>query len=340
MTLILSLAGLGLLSTAQRVNAPFRAGLPAAFGTRGPGTDLDSIAFWEARDPSRTLMFVTAQGNDLVEAWRFGAGGPQLAFQLSGRDSDGCIAGREVNGVVVDQYSDLLYVTISRPSNRVCVFSVSESGARFRRRIETARDLGSEPNLGLLHMRDGRTRIYVSADTVVYPYDVTEIDAVQALAPFTPARGLETIAGDDFHERLYIPDEKGRSGVDVYDPEGKPAAGIERFGAGGVFAADAEGITLYVCHDQDGSDGGAGFIVVSDQRDPVNDYEIFDRRDGRFLGTLRIEGANHTDGIASVQQALPGYPKGVLAVVDDDAAVLGVGWAEILAATHLRCGPA
>ena len=334
---LLALAWIGLISRAPSVNAPFRVRLGAAFVARGPGTDLDTIAFRESRDPARTLMFVTAQGNDLVEAWRFDAGGqPHLDFTLGVSASEGCLSGPEVNGVVVDARADRLYVTVSAPSNRVCVFSVSDSGARFVKRLEVGRNLGQEPNLGLLHLPTGRTRLYVSADTRILPFDVTDLDDVRPKPEFRTSTGIETLAGDDVHQRLYVPDEKGGTGVYVYDPEGRPPSGFERFGQG-VFAADAEGILVYPCRAADGTDGGEGFVVVSDQTDPVNQYEFFDRASGRFLGTLEIADTNHTDGIASTQQAFPAYPAGLFVAVDDDRATVGVGWAEVLAATGLAC---
>jgi hypothetical protein len=334
---LLALAWLGLISQAPSVNAPFRVRLGPAFVTRGPGTDLDTIAFRESQDPARTLMFVTAQGNDLVEAWRFDAAGqPLLDFTLGASASEGCLSGPEVNGVVVDPRTGRLYVTVSNPSNRVCVFAVSDSGARFERRLDVGRNLGQEPNLGLLHLASGRTRLYVSADTRIFPFDVTDLGDVRPEAEFRTSTGIETLAGDDAHQRLYVPDEKGGTGVYVYDPDGRAVPGFERFGQG-VFAADAEGILVYPCRAADGTDGGAGFVVVSDQTDPVNQYELFDRASGRFLGTLEIAGANHTDGIASTQQALPGYPQGMFVAVDDDAATVGVGWSDVLAATGLGC---
>ena len=36
----------------------------------GAGTNIDSIAFWEAPNPEESLMLVTAKGNQLVEVWR------------------------------------------------------------------------------------------------------------------------------------------------------------------------------------------------------------------------------------------------------------------------------
>ena len=94
----------------------------------------------------------------------------------------------------------------------------------------------------------------------------------------------------------------------------------------GVFEADEEGGLLYEIRDEDGEDTGEGLIIVSDQRDDRTDFEVFDRTSWAHLGTFRVDGVKNTDGIASTQRALPGFPMGVFAAVDDDAAVAIVGW--------------
>src|SRR6187549_764315 len=65
----------------------------------GAGTDVDSIAFWEAPDPSNTLMFVTGKSNDRVEVWKYPFVGNELAPILFPAN---------VNGVAVDQETDRL----------------------------------------------------------------------------------------------------------------------------------------------------------------------------------------------------------------------------------------
>lgn len=46
---------------------------------------------------------------------------------------------------------------------------------------------------------------------------------------------------------------------------------------------------------------------------------------------------DNTDGIASTQQPLPGFPLGLFAAVHDDRSVQLVGWDVILEATGLAC---
>ena len=43
------------------------------------------------------------------------------------------------------------------------------------------------------------------------------------------------------------------------------------------------------------------------------------------------------DGVAASSRPLPGHPAGLFAAVDNDAAVVLVGWERIALATGLRC---
>lgn len=305
--------------------------LAPAFEVNGSGSDIDSIAFWEATDPGDTLMLVTAKGNQLVEVWQqpfVGRELPPLRHDSFGTDT-------KVNGVVVDQARDLLYIAVSAPESTVSVFALPALGY-LRQLVSGAVDLRGEPNLALLVGPGGRERLYVSADDIVHVYDP---GSGAALGDFSPARGLETMAADRFHQALYIPDENGRSGVYAYTPDGAPtpAKGANVFGAIDVFDADAEGIALYTCPADGREDDGRGLIVVADQKKGGTDFEFFDRRSWDHLGTLLLTDVTNTDGVGSTQQALPSFPAGLFAAVNDDKAVAGVGWAEILAATGLSC---
>jgi hypothetical protein len=80
------------------------------------------------------------------------------------------------------------------------------------------------------------------------------------------------------------------------------------------------------------ADSGSGLVVVSDQRSDVTDFEVFDRETWAHLGVFRLEGVSNTDGIASTQRWLPGYPLGVFAAIDNDGTTAVAGWDAIFAA--------
>ena len=78
------------------------------FNVDGSGSDVDSIAFWEAQDPAESLMIVTSKGNEFAEVYRY-----PFTAELT---TISC--GEASNGVWVDQDHDILYVT-ERNSNLV-----------------------------------------------------------------------------------------------------------------------------------------------------------------------------------------------------------------------------
>lgn len=311
------------------------------FEVDGQGQNVDSIAFWEAPDPPATLMFVTAKANQLVEVWRYPFTSQEQPA-ISGMFGSG-----QVNGIVMDQESELLYVAQSEGSSTVYAFAISAEAPHWElRETFSEPDLGSEPNLGLLNHASAGTWLYVTdSRRRVYVWDVEPVSrqaSPELVTEFSASdlESIETILADDYYQVIYIPDENGRSGVYAYNPGGTLFLknGTSRFGSEEVFQSDEEGILLYRCLSNNGGDTGRGLIVVADQKDDLTDFEFFDRQTWGHLGSLRLEGVSNTDGIASTQQDLPGYPLGIFAAINDDDTTVGVGWDKIFTATRLRCG--
>lgn len=312
-----------------------RAGTPDAtltadFELDGRGQNIDSLAFWETEPAGDVLLLATAKGNQLVEVWRFpfvGQEQPPLTHPSFGP------AGTRVNGIAVDQAGDRLYVSVSEGQSTVSVFSLPDL-RHVGEFVRGAVDLQSEPNIALLPDSSGQLRVYVSADDILYMYDTA---SGAEIGRFRPDKGLETVLADARQQVLYIPDENDRTGVYAYHPDGTPYLknGTHQFGAT-AFQSDAEGIALYHCP-AGGSDDGSGFLVVADQVGELTEFEFFDRQSWAHLGTLAIHGVSNTDGIASTQMALPGYPLGLFTAVNDDATIVGVGWDTVLDALNLSC---
>lgn len=285
-----------------------------AFELRGHGSDVDSLAFWEAPTPSDTLLFVTAKDGDLIQVWQYPFVGnelPPIEFPAN------------VNGLVVDQETDRLYVS----DKIISVFSIPS--------LQMQGDLGDgaigigENNLDLFRHRDGRTLLYVSDDHNVHVFDT---ESKEKLTSFSPSvSSIETVLADDFYQVIYVPEEQGpegNPGVYAYHPTGNPFEknGTNRFGNDGEFDSDEEGVLLYTFPTSGEEDDGTGFIVVADQRKDVTEFELFDRQTWAHLGTVRINGVSNTDGIASTQRALPDYPMGLLVAVNNDKTTVGIGW--------------
>jgi myo-inositol-hexaphosphate 3-phosphohydrolase len=293
------------------------------FEVNGSGSDVDSIAFWEAPDPTESLMIVTSKGNEYTEVYKY-----PFTSELT---TISC--GEASNGVWVDQDRDILYLT-GRNSNLVCAFDLPSLERDDDLSFNTAAtENDSEPNLTILVLPNGQRRIYVSYDEIVFYHDA---ETGQSLGEFEPSKGLETMYGDPYYQALYIPDESDQSGVYLYDPDGTPAG--TNFGGSSIFDADEEGIWVYKCPSTGTEDNGEGLILVSDQKEAATEFETFNRETKEYLGSLKISGVSNTDGIAITQQAFPDYPLGLLAVIDDDTSTVGVGWDTILSKTGLSCG--
>ncbi|MBK7378755.1 MAG: phytase [Ignavibacteriales bacterium] len=298
------------------------------FEVSGAGDNIDTIEFWKAPDSTESLMFVSAKGNQLVEVWKYPFVGNEMPPL-----THATFSGSQVNGLAVDQESSRLYVAIGEPSSTVSVFSLPDLNFLFNFN-KAGVNLHSEPNLTILKLTNGDKRIYVSADDIVYVHDAVSGDYIDE---FTPETGLETMAADNFYQRIYIPDENGGSGLYVYNPDGTAYLqnGTNHFG-NGIFDADAEGIIIFNCPAQNGVDSGYGLIVVSDQIiSGTNHYEFFDRQTWEYLGTLKLTGVSNTDGIASLQQYLPDYPAGLFAALNNDSKVAAIGWDDIFSALGL-----
>ncbi len=292
-----------------------------AFELDGAGRNVDSLAFWESPGPGETLLFVTAKDNSLLEVWK----SPFKDNELSS-----IAFSSAVNGVAVDQERNLLYVTESG-SRKVIILSLPG----LERRGEFGQgNLGEgETNLDILKQSTGQTLVYVTDDHNVHRFDAYSGAHLGVFSP--PVSSIETVLADDFYQIILVPEEQGpqgNPGVYAFYPDGTPfkRKGTNRFGDHDEFDADEEGILLYTFPHGGAEDNGGGFIVVADQRSDQTDFEFFDRVTWEHLGTLRIDGVSNSDGIASTQKPLPGYPLGVFVAVNDDRTTVGVGWDVIL----------
>jgi myo-inositol-hexaphosphate 3-phosphohydrolase len=295
----------------------------------GAGSNVDTIAFWTGARPEETLMFITSKADSLVEVWHF----PFVGKKEGAAIRHEAFGTGQVNGVVVDQGRDKLYVSVGEPSGVVAVFTLPD---REFERVLLRAPLGKEPGIALYHWMDGRTWLYTTGDEDRLLF-VRDAATGEEIVTHEFDHDLETVWGDEYHGVVYVPDENGRTGVYAFTPDmGEyERNGQSVFGAG-VFQSDEEGILIYRC-ETDGRDNGSGFIVVTDQRMPGSEFEFFDRISWRYLGRLRMTGVGNTDGIASLQEELPGYPLGIFAAINDDTNVALVGWDEIFSTTGLAC---
>ena len=293
----------------------------------GAGENVDTIGVWETEKPEDTLIFVSAKDNQTVEVWKYPFKDNEQTPMKRPEWSNGA-----VNGIAVDQDNDLLYVTVGEEPSSAFVYSLPglEKKMQF---VNRSRDLFGEPNVCLLKRPGKGTLAYVTSDRQISIHKTATGEQIDL---FDSPTDVETVYGDQYYQCVYVPDENDRTGVNVYTPELKPFRKNDsnHFGTG-VFELDAEGVWVYYLAGHGNPDDGRGYIIVSDQTEPLTEFEFFDRQTWNHLGTLKIEGVGNTDGICSSQRPLPGYPMGFFAAIHDDQALAIVKWETVLAALHL-----
>jgi len=291
----------------------------------GEGKVVDTIAFWEADNPDNTLMFVTAKDNQLVEVWKYPFEDNEhkpLRHSSFGTST--------VNGVAVDQDNDLLYVVTGDEASTVSVFELPSLKFKYDF-IKAKIALGGEPNICLMRRKNGQKLVFITSETAVLVFDAKSLKQVGAIEP---GFDIETVIADEYHDIVYVPDEHDNTGVWAYTPEGESYTknGKNNFGGNGIVQRDAEGIWIYYRNGQGSADDGSGFIILSDQRKDITDFEFFDRQSWEHLGVIRLTGVDTTDGIAVTQKSMRGYPMGVFAAINDDISTVVIGIDRIIKA--------
>lgn len=311
--------------------------------TAMPGEDLDSPSLWRDGATGVAEVLVTAkQGNrlhrlDLADGAVVGTVG-RAGTALGTFDRP--------NGIAV---RDSLVFVVERDNHRVQLFTLPS----FRSLGSFGTELLVKP-YGIWVApagRDGR-RVYVTdsydaggeanRDTLlmnrrVWMFDVrSEGDSVVAI-PIrsfgdTAGRGVlhivESLWADSVSGSLLIADEDTARGMNakVYDSEGRFTG---RTVGDSVFRHQVEGIAL------DARADGSGYWVVSDQGKARTTFHLFDRTTWRHVGSFHGARTANTDGIWLDASPLPGFPRGVLLAVDDDAAVAAFDWGAVLSALRL-----
>lgn len=310
------------------------AAVPLAYETQVPPTghgELDTPAVWVAPNPAQSLLLVTDKTEDWIEIhdpiqnlYLGRLGGPGTAPGKLSRPNAVTVA----YGVpTVAGPLDVMFV-VERDNHRVTAFY-----------LPYGLYLGSIGNANLsqpmgiaLHWEGPQLQLWVTdigpSPQRVVVFDVTQTPTgiggvVNRTIPVPGSTVLESIVIDPVHRRALICDESARD-VMIYDLNGTFQG---RFGSG-RFVDDPEGIVIY------DTGNGDGYVIVTDQVATPVQWEVFDRRDYRFL--LQFTGTTAgTDGIALVQRALPNFPQGSFFAVHSDRAVHAYDWRDIAAATGL-----
>lgn len=302
--------------------------LDADFNLDGSGGEIDSLAFWETPNPEDTQLYVTSKENpDLLEIWSYDSSASSFT------EINTLTSFASLNGVAVDQELDAVFVTEHR---NVIRYTPSIDGSMLNMGI-----VGSGKNIGLYKTLSGDTWVYGTGSEQSVSYH--DVETGQRIGSWNAVGTsiTEEILADSYHHIVYVPDESSNAAIYAFNTDGTPhmKSGTNVLGSG-LFEGEAEGLLLYTCPEDGSYDDGRGFILQSDQTTPT-DFEVFERQSWQHLGTinLRINGEDvrGTDGVASTQKALPGYPKGLFVAVHKDKSVVGIGWDEVLNAAGISC---
>ena len=305
-----------------------------------PDDDLDSPAIWWDAIAGRAEVLVTAKQGDRLHRLALETG-----EQLGIVGGPGSVAGAfdRPNGIAV---LDSLLVVVERDNRRVQVFALPA----FRPLVSFGADVLRRPyGVWMSRVDPGSIRLFVTdsydagdeenRDTLAMGRRVVVFDlqhdgagwGARVVRVFgdTVGRGVlhvvESLWGDPARGVVLIADEDTARGMNakVYGLDGRFTG---RTIGDGIFRHQVEGIAL------DARADGTGLWVVSDQSKSRTTFHVFDRVSGAHRGSFRGRRTANTDGIWLETAPRPGFPRGVLLAVDDDAAVAAFDWGMVLQA--------
>ncbi len=280
-----------------RLEASYPQISPLDFELDGPGKNVDDPCFWvNPTDPAGSLIFTTQKGSGMVEVFNVVTG--QLVGTIPGfvRPNNCAVSGN-------------LLLTTDREFSDVKVHRIPD----LTQLRTFGADMDEAYGIDVFDAPGGGTEVFVTdqVGAAVHVYDLPTGTLLRTF-PTGFGAGIEPIAVDDRYERIYVARGENESvrGIGVFTPQGTK---VGEFGRQ-VFAGEVEGIAVYRCGDE-------GYLLVSDQRVSVAEFEIFDRVTLKHLGTFKLADGtgditNATDGIDILQTPLPGFPHGLFAACD------------------------
>lgn len=313
-----------------------------------PAANIDSIALWLSPD---NVTWLIATAKDSAQLIVFDA---DTGAELTRTGSPGKALGEfaRPNGVAV--FGDLLFVA-ERDNARVQVLALPELeplGSFGEGKLVSPYGLWVHETAPL-ELEVFVTDSYQNADGTPPPYEQLNrrvktfrvgydlfgesqgIDArlarqFGATDPAGAVRWIESIVGDDFNDRLLIPEEyieQSPGALRVYTIDGRFTG--ENVGEG-LFGGQPEGLALYACAD------GSGYWIAADQQTEANRFHVFDRVRLDYLGTFSGAQVRFTDGVALNAIASERFPAGAFYAVHADSGVAAFDWRDIATALNLR----
>ena len=320
--------------------------VPEAYvSAESPGDELDSLATWRHAD-GRTWLIATAKSSHQLIV--FDADTGERLRAVGGKGSEPGKFKRP-NGIMV--VGNRLFVA-ERDNRRIQVLSLPDFApvATFG-----AGELRAPYGLWLNPDADGSGADLYVTDNFMYGERFDQLPAMAELdqrvrryrLSFTAdggvraeARGsfgdtgeddalriVESIAGDQAHDRLLIADEyHPKSTLREYTLAGK-ATGRQL--PEDTFSFEAEGVALWPCRRD------KGYWVSVDQLSPLTIFHVFDRKTLKRVGSITGRTVATTDGIALRSEGNARFPSGALYAVHADKSVAAFDLRDVIAALKL-----
>ncbi|MEJ5170788.1 MAG: phytase [Fimbriimonadales bacterium] len=292
--------------------------------------DADDIAIWvHPTRPERSLLI----GNDKTAAPTGGI----YVYDLSGRIRQRLLGVDRPNNVDVEFGLRLqgrtvdIAVATERLQRRLRVYAIDPrtlslrdvsgntgvfEGEQGERGAPMGIGLYRRPSDGAIFAfvspKEGPTEGYLGVYRLVPNGPKVDCRPVARVGSFSGEGEIEAIAVDDELGHVYYADE-GHSVRKIFaDPE-HPRFGeqLAEFGHR-FYQGDREGLAVYSLP------GGRGFLLSSNQIKGGSEVLVYDRRSPHaLLARLRL-GADDTDGLDCTSKPLPGFPHGLLAVMNSE----------------------
>lgn len=317
--------------------------VPARLELEAVAEDADDLAIWiHPRQPGRSLLI----GNDKTAAptgglYVYGLDGKvrqkilgidrpnnvdvEYGLRLQGRSVDIAVATERLKRRLRVMAIDPRTQTLKDVSGKTEVFS----GEPGERGAPMGISLYRRPRDGAIFAfvspKEGPTDGYLGVYRLVPNGPQVDCVPVGRVGRFSGDGEIEAIVVDDAAGVVFYADENYALRKIVADPD-SPLFGkqVAEFGHR-FYRGDREGLAIFDLG------GGRGFLLSSDQVKGGSEVLVYDRRSPHaLLARLRL-GADDTDGLDCTSRPLPGFPQGLLAVMNSEGRnYLVAGFEEIL----------
>ncbi len=333
---------LALTALVLAVQVPLPTDIKPRFATDAVSQDADDPAIWiHPSDPGKSLIIGTDKTEKTGGLFVYGLDGKtvqhvagldrpnnvdvEYGFSLAGRKVDLVVATERMKRRLAIYAIDPATGKLADVAGQTGVFP-SETGERqapmgvslYRRASDGAVFAIVSPKEGPQSGYLGQFRLEDDGTGKVKATEVRRFGA------FSGQGEIEALAVDDELGVVYAADEG--FGIRKYaaDPDAKDAGReIASFGHE-LYQGDREGMSVYK------TGPNTGYLVSSNQLEGNSEYLIYSRQaPHNLLGRIRL-GADSTDGLEAVSTPLPGFPKGLLIVMNSKGKnFLVADWADV-----------